>query len=347
MQALAKSVQKVVNECFDTYVALIMAEHGDNIEEESLRSLWEQASNGKSKAGPGKTDPKPSKGKTTSKSFCPYEFTKGKRAGEVCGAKSAEDSSHCGTHKKYENKAPKTSKVLPSTAKSTPKVSPAKQIPDNTLRPSKELGKGKLFHEGTGLVFDLDSKLLLGKASGKNVLPITKGDIEVCKQRGFKFPENALNSDDSDESEEEAPVAKKPAGKKVVESEEEEEDPKAKPVPKKAGPSKPDPKGKPEAKKPVSDSEDELPLPKKATKTVEAKKPVKPKDDSDSEDEVPVAKKVVPSKPAPKGKPVAESDSDLEDELDCEKTTKVVNKALGVKGNEDILSDSEAEEESD
>ena len=147
---------------------------------------------------------------------CPYNFTRGPNSGTVCGSKVKGDSSYCSRHKQYEGKETKQKKVLPQAKKLQEENNSSEE--EETVRTElkkkiykgytdaqvshmwfkkSELGEGFLYHKQTNLVCD-DTKFVVGKKDGNNVLPLTQDDIKLAKSWNFKIKVTVVESENND-----------------------------------------------------------------------------------------------------------------------------------------------------
>jgi hypothetical protein len=147
---------------------------------------------------------------------CPYNFTRGPNSGTVCGSKVKGDSSYCSRHKQYEGKETKQKKVLPQAKKlqEDKNSSEEEEVVRSELKKKiyngytdaqvshmwfkkAELGEGLLYHKQTNLVCD-DTKFVIGKKDGNNVLPLTQDDIKLAKSWNFKIKVTVVESENND-----------------------------------------------------------------------------------------------------------------------------------------------------
>jgi hypothetical protein len=106
---------------------------------------------------------------------CQYVFTRGKRKGEMCGAKACKNSLYCSKHKKYETKKKKEKAVIPGKKKVA-----------NVLKRNRALNK--YWHPETGMVFkSKEEKIVIGKYVNGEMIPLVNEDIEICKKYCFKY----------------------------------------------------------------------------------------------------------------------------------------------------------------
>ena len=169
---------------------------------------------------------------------CPYEFTKGEKAGQRCGTRAKNGKTYCSKHAKFENAEQPTKKATsPKVPKSTPAEEPKKLPTSRTLTKHRTLRI--LHHKPTGLSFTKktedgkDVYTATGVIKEDKVMPLDDAAIENCKSLGFLFsmPE---------EEPTEKPVLEKTVDETTECKEAEEEPPKKPVLEKKALPPKKD-----------------------------------------------------------------------------------------------------------
>uniref|UniRef100_A0A6C0EK14 WGR domain-containing protein n=1 Tax=viral metagenome TaxID=1070528 RepID=A0A6C0EK14_9ZZZZ len=169
---LSKDIVKLIGETVYAFIKNVSKEH--DLDEEELRVMWE---------GGKKTKESDKKRSHSAKSDgCPYEYTKGKKQGTLCGVKPKDGAVYCATHKKYEGQQKRERKVIPAPKKTSRKVSEENLV----LKMNKDIGK--LCHPQSGLVFKSPQEpVAIGKLHQKKIRPLTDEDIETCKKFGFRF----------------------------------------------------------------------------------------------------------------------------------------------------------------
>lgn len=111
-------------------------------------------------------------------SGCPYVFSKGQKQGQKCGVKSKNGQEFCSTHKKKDGPQSTTSKRS-STASNDTTVSKSGSI---MLKKYNE----NLIHTETQLIFDRNSKSVIGRLVNDQVKPLTESDKETCNKFRFR-----------------------------------------------------------------------------------------------------------------------------------------------------------------
>ncbi len=111
-------------------------------------------------------------------SGCPYVFSKGQKQGQKCGVKSKNGQEFCSLHKKKDGPQSTTSKRS-STASNDTTVSKSGSI---MLKKYNE----NLIHTETQLIFDRNSKSVIGKLVNDQVKPLTESDKETCNKFRFR-----------------------------------------------------------------------------------------------------------------------------------------------------------------
>jgi hypothetical protein len=224
MNNMMNHIETIINGFITTYNSRIAEKY--NLDVSELNSLWNEVKGCDNSITPisiptliptptpiSKTktvkqvEIKPVEGEKT----CPYSFTRGPNSGSLCGSKVKGEGSHCSRHKQYEAKEQK--KVLPppkkvqedtksangSSSEDEEKVREElkKKIYDGYSETEisrmffrkPELSNGLLFHKQTNLVCD-ESKFIVGKKEGSNVVPLSEQDIKVAKSWNFKIKPN-------------------------------------------------------------------------------------------------------------------------------------------------------------
>lgn len=209
MTAFKEILEKFVAEELDNFISILGEKY--SLDPKELKHLFltrNQATKNVRKAATSKRtiDDKPA--------TCQAKIQSGKRKGELCGRKAVEGE-YCKQHFNiHVNGGKKKNKKS-----SLDDFEVCKRI--NTEEP---ILAGLIFenhykHDDTGLVFSVDEndeKIVIGRVDDENrIIPLTKDDIEICKQWRFlyKLPPNitdnplehneVLESDEDEDSEEE------------------------------------------------------------------------------------------------------------------------------------------------
>ena len=216
LDALTKYVDNYVDEKLESFMKKIIEKHPE-IEEDELVGMWnknmkledekkpekpkaEQPKAEQPKAvQPKAVQPKAVKKSEEPKSVtsgCPYKFTRGDKAGKVCGVKSKNGDLYCSTHKKS---APAETVKPPQRRQSEASVAPsvASSIADEykTLKMHKKLEKP--WNKATGFVFkSATERVVIGKLGEKDTIEkLTDDDVEMCKKFHFKIAEEIKQVD--------------------------------------------------------------------------------------------------------------------------------------------------------
>ena len=146
---------------------------------------------------------------------CQYVFTRGKRKGEMCGARACKNSMYCSKHKKHENKKQKEKNTIPK-----------KKVRTNVLKRIRSINK--YYHPETGMVFkSKDEKVVIGKYVNGEVISLDNDDIEICKKYCFKVDsKKEMNETDNSNTElvSEAAKIKKEVENAIIDSNKDAED---------------------------------------------------------------------------------------------------------------------------
>lgn len=174
MDSIVTRVEKYMDECVDSFIQRIVCKY-DNVKLSELRELWKNVGNEKE---PVKN--KAEKETTTKHTGCLYVFSKGKRKDEECGKNQVKGSKFCSAHKKYEGKKPAPEK------KKLPK---SKKASTTQIRARKHPTLGVYYHVGTNLVAKskTKTKVIVGKIVDNTIVPLTKEDIEKCKEQKLTY----------------------------------------------------------------------------------------------------------------------------------------------------------------
>lgn len=104
---------------------------------------------------------------------CQYVFTRGKRKGQMCGARACKNFMYCSKHKKHANKKAKKQKLIPEKMRT------------NILKRIRSINK--YYHPDSGMVFkSKEEKVVIGKYVNGEVIDLNNDDLEICKKFCFK-----------------------------------------------------------------------------------------------------------------------------------------------------------------
>ena len=204
MDSLSKSLYTVVSQAVDEFAQIVSNKY--SLSKNEVLELWNSRvanSDLKVVEGSRKEEKKVSAPRSKAKSddsdssTCSYEFKKGKNQGSKCTAKVCPDSSSfCRKHKEQENKesgekdskkpaASKAKKASEAKEKDTPAV---KKLSEGKTKLALTKNKqGNYEHVETRLVFDKNTKEVIGRQSEKGIEDLTTEDIETCKSHSWKY----------------------------------------------------------------------------------------------------------------------------------------------------------------
>ena len=265
MNNFVSEIENAIKNVFEEYSLLISQKYSIKIDD--LEKVWNDVCKDtklnlskKSKVEEKEVEKKneiiekkTEKVKKTEKSTdtCPYVYSKGQNAGEVCGSKPKSGCEYCSKHAKFEGvgqqekkKLPKAKSISSETVTKKSK-SPDKKPLEKVIRLNKDIDKW--WNTETQLIFkSRDERVVVGSYREEKINDLTDDDILLCEQYGFKYEKN--DADDEVDKEIEDIVDEKPV---VKEKKKEVEKPKQKEQPKKLY--KVETK-KPEPKNPVEDT---------------------------------------------------------------------------------------------
>ena len=108
---------------------------------------------------------------------CPYMFIKGKKQGQICGAKSKNGNKYCSKHKSKEDKNENSKNVAFSSKSESSKLIMKKH-------PKFDVW----YHTSSKFVFNNEQEtIVIGKIVDGEIVDINKSDVKKCKQYGFKY----------------------------------------------------------------------------------------------------------------------------------------------------------------
>ena len=222
-QAVEKSVSESITVLFEK-----ICNKYDTIELAELEKIWNDE-NGSIKV---KVQAKPSikQEKSTKKvdenktdaGVCPYVFSKGEKAGNICGSKPKNGNEYCSKHKKsaenvdeknVKKSEPKKVNSISEKSSTTKKKSPATKKPlERIIKHNKDIDK--YWNAETQLVFkSKDDRVVYASFREDELKELTDDDILLCEQYGFKFDNKFPIDEEKDDVEEEV-VAEKVIKKK-------------------------------------------------------------------------------------------------------------------------------------
>ena len=194
---LFQNIEFTINEAVNEYSKIISSKW--SISPEDLKNIWEQVSSNiefsMNKPRPttlnnddnvsmcSSTVSKVSK-KTKSPeigSQCSYIFKRGAKPGSRC-EKAKKHGDYCTIHKKHAEDCDA------SSVTSSVKSQPVKKSVEKVLRKNKDLDK--FWHSESRMVFKSKTeRVVIGRESSGEILPLSPDDKLVCIKYGFKFAE--------------------------------------------------------------------------------------------------------------------------------------------------------------
>ena len=154
---------------------------------------------------------------------CPYVFSKGEKAGNICGSKPKNGNEYCSKHKKstenvdeknVKKSDPKKSNSISEKSSVSKKKSPAIKKPlERIIKHNKDIDK--YWNAETQLVFkSKDDRVVYASFREDELKELTDDDILLCEQYGFKFDNKFPIDEEKDDVEEEDEVVVEKAIKK-------------------------------------------------------------------------------------------------------------------------------------
>lgn len=231
MNTFVSEIENAIKKTFEEYSILISEKY--SIDKKELENVWNdvckntkisliRTNNEKVDTKIKNSDEekvsvkKVEKEQKTSGNTCPYIYTKGQNAGEVCGSKPKSGCEYCSKHSKFEGVGQQEKKKLPKaksiSSESVKKSkSPSKKPLEKVIRLNKEIDKW--WNTETQLVFkSRDERIVVGSYRDDKLNDLTDDDILLCEQYGFKYEnmsENNNNEDLEDNIVNEKPVVNK------------------------------------------------------------------------------------------------------------------------------------------
>ena len=225
MNSFVSEIENAIKKTFEEYSTLISQKYSIDLKE--LENVWNDVcKNTKinlSKTSNDKVENKEEKiikkaekkidkdEKTSSGNTCPYVYSKGQNAGEVCGSKPKSGCEYCSKHSKFEGlgqqekkKMPKAKSISSETVKKS--KSPSKKPLEKVIRLNKDIDRW--WNTETQLVFKTrDERIVVASYRDEKINELTDDDILLCEQYGFKY-ENLKDTEEDDDIIDEKPVLK-------------------------------------------------------------------------------------------------------------------------------------------
>jgi len=232
MNSFVSEIENAIKKTFEEYSTLISQKYSIDLKE--LENVWNdvckntkinlsKASNDKVENNVEnkeekfikKAEKKIDKDEKTSGTICPYVYSKGQNAGEVCGSKPKSGCEYCSKHSKFEGvgqqekkKMPKAKSISSETVKKS--KSPSKKPLEKVIRLNKDIDRW--WNTETQLVFkSRDERIVVASYRDEKINELTDDDILLCEQYGFKYENLKDKEDDNDNDDDlidEKPVVK-------------------------------------------------------------------------------------------------------------------------------------------
>lgn len=217
-EAVEKSVSESISILFEKIcnkydiVEITELEKIWNDEDDSIKVKVQPKSSIKKEKSIKKVDENKSEG-----GVCPYVFSKGEKAGTICGSKPKNGNEYCSKHKKsaenvdeknVKKSEPKKVNSISEKSSTTKKKSPATKKPlERIIKHNKDIDK--YWNAETQLVFkSKDDRVVYASFRDDELKELTDDDILLCEQYGFKFDNKFPIDEEKDDVEEEVVVEK-------------------------------------------------------------------------------------------------------------------------------------------
>ena len=227
MNSFVSEIENAIKKTFEEYSTLISQKYSIDLKE--LENVWNDVcKNTKinlSKTSNDKVENKEEKiikkaekkidkdEKTSSGNTCPYVYSKGQNAGEVCGSKPKSGCEYCSKHSKFEGlgqqekkKMPKAKSISSETVKKS--KSPSKKPLEKVIRLNKDIDRW--WNTETQFVFkSRDERIVVASYRDEKINELSDDDILLCEQYGFKYENLKDKEEEDDDIIDEKPVLKK------------------------------------------------------------------------------------------------------------------------------------------
>ena len=227
MNSFVSEIENAIKKTFEEYSTLISQKYSIDLKE--LENVWNDVcKNTKinlSKTSNDKVENKEEKiikkaekkidkdEKTSSGNTCPYVYSKGQNAGEVCGSKPKSACEYCSKHSKFEGlgqqekkKMPKAKSISSETVKKS--KSPSKKPLEKVIRLNKDIDRW--WNTETQFVFkSRDERIVVASYRDEKINELSDDDILLCEQYGFKYENLKDKEEEDDDIIDEKPVLKK------------------------------------------------------------------------------------------------------------------------------------------
>jgi len=213
MDVLFQNIEFTIKEAISEYSKIISSKY--NIDQDELHTLWQSVSSNielinkktstsshiektkdddtasivstkSSKKSPAKAKVE----KSCEGGVCCYIIKRGEKSGSRCD-KPKKVGDYCTLHKKYASESSDNASVTGSVVSTKSKASttsskPVKKSVDKILRKNKDLDK--FWHAESRMVFKSKTeRVVIGRESSGEILPLSPDDKMVCEQYGFKY----------------------------------------------------------------------------------------------------------------------------------------------------------------
>ena len=227
MNSLVRNINEAVEKSITVLFEKICNKY-DTVELAELEKIWNDENGSikvKVQAKPKETINKEKSAKKVDENKsegggCPYVFSKGEKAGNICGSKPKNGNEYCSKHKKSaesggddknvkKSESKKSNSISEKSSSTTKKKSPATKKPlERIIKHNKDIDK--YWNAETQLVFkSKDDRVVYATFRGDELKGLTDDDILLCEQYGFKFDNNfPVDEADGDEEEKEEVVEK-------------------------------------------------------------------------------------------------------------------------------------------
>lgn len=177
--SLIKSITEVVDMNIKDYIERLSNKYG--IDKEDLWDVWNNKKDDEKKTANVCCTPVTEKTTVIDVKTCCYKFTRGKKAGTICGSKLKNHDKFCSKHiKQGENNKEQKINVLPKQI-----------VQSSTIVLKRNKSIDRLWHPESQLVFN-DSNVVTHRLVDDNLRELGDCDIKLCKQLGFAY--DASNS---------------------------------------------------------------------------------------------------------------------------------------------------------
>lgn len=134
--------------------------------------------------------------------LCPYVFSRGAKAGTICGGKRKKNSDFCSQHAK---KTVVEEPIIVVNNNNNMEEIKAPKKPNPVLRMNKIVGKW--WHPDSCLVFkSSEEKIVIGIFKDNQLMDLSEEDVQACVAHKFKYVFNKRKREETEEDEEEKEV---------------------------------------------------------------------------------------------------------------------------------------------